>query len=211
MRYKKILFDFDGTLADTMDDNFLAWQRAFERYEVRIERGDYFHLEGLKLLKVAEVIGKKYSLPSEHYPRIVELKNKFYLENNSFRFYEGVNEMIEKLYDGGTQLALVTASPRSKLEKTVPKEFLSKFKCVVSGDDCERGKPYPDPYLKAIRQLGEKPENCIGVENAPLGVESVKSAGVYCIAITTTLDESYFAHADKIVRNHSQLSLELFS
>ena len=71
----------------------------------------------------------------------------------------------------------------------------------MSGDDSVRGKPHPDPYLNAATKLGVLPQECLVIENAPLGIKSAKRAGIYCIAICSTLDKSYLSEADKIVEN----------
>ena len=201
---KAILFDLDGTLADTMQDNFKAWQKAFEDFDITIKEKDYFPLEGMKLIKVAETISEKYNLdcsPEE----IVQLKNKYYLEDHSFSFYPGVPELIDFLREKGKLLAIVTASPREKLEKTVPQDFLSKFRVIISQEDTEKGKPNSDPYLAVIKKLRVSPEECLVVENAPLGIKSAKAAGAYCIAITTTQTKSELKEADLVVSSFRKL------
>jgi beta-phosphoglucomutase len=201
---KVILFDFDGTLADTMEDNFIAWKNAFSDYGINIKREDYFPLEGMKLIEVAKEISRKYEkniIPDS----IVEFKNNYYLENHSFRLYPGVQELIEKMKNKKRLIAIVSASPRKKLEKTVPEEFLRKFDAIVSGDDVNKGKPDPEPYLIAMKKLNATPKDCIVIENAPLGIKSAKSAGIYCVAITTTLEEKYLVEADRIVKNFYEL------
>lgn len=201
---KAILFDFDGTLADTMEDNFLAWKYAFSKYGISINREDYFPLEGLLLIEVARTISKKYNLVIDNFNDLVELKNKFYLSNNKFRFYPGVDLLIKKLKEK-YKLALVSASPREKILKTVSKDFLDNFSTIISGDDVVNGKPNPEPYLTALKKLEINNENAIVVENAPLGIQSAKSAGIYCIGVCSTLEKEHLIQADKIIQNIGDL------
>ena len=207
--FEAILFDLDGTLADTMEDNFLAWKKSFEQYNTNITREDYFPLEGLNLLEISNIICKKYSLSSDNSSRIVKLKNKYYLENHDFRFYPGAEELVNVLKKDKL-LALVSTSPREKLEKTVPKNFLKNFNVIISGDDVQHGKPAPEPYLKAIDALFLKPEQCIVIENAPFGIQSAKAAGIYCIALATTLSKKELKLADEIVCDIKNLKEILF-
>jgi beta-phosphoglucomutase len=203
---KAILFDFDGTLADTMEDNFIAWKNAFLNFGVCIERDDYFPLEGMNLIEIAKRISKRYKAnitPTS----VVESKNKYYLKNHSFKLYPGVQELIEQVKKDGKLIAIVSASPREKLEKTAPKEFLRKFDAVISGDDTKNGKPNPEPYLTAMKMLNLSPEECIVLENAPLGIKAAKAAGAYCIAITTTLKREFLQEADKIINNLKEMIL----
>jgi beta-phosphoglucomutase len=61
------------------------------------------------------------------------------------------------------------------------------------------GKPHPEPYLKAAKALGVKPSECAVIENAPYGVASAKKAGMFCIAITSSLPKEYLKRADVVV------------
>jgi beta-phosphoglucomutase len=201
---KGILFDFDGVLGDTMQDNFLAWKNSMSNFEININPEDYFPLEGMRVIDVAKTLAKKYGKEID-YEEAVKLKNKYYLENHSFRFYIGVEKLIDSLRAAGKRLAIVSASPKEKLEKTVPKEFLDKFEVVISGDDCKIGKPHPEPYLNAMNKLGLSIGDCVVIENAPLGIQSAKSAGIYCIALTTTVNREHLNEADKILQNHEEL------
>ena len=202
---KAIFFDFDGVLADTMEDNFTAWKEAFKSKDVEIKRNDYFPLEGLQLKKMASTIGKKYGVCKENYESIIQIKNRYYLENHSFSFYPGVVELINKLSKNNLRLAIVTASNKERLEKTIPSDFLNKFEAIVSGDDTLQGKPHPDPYLTAMKKLNLSANQCIVVENAPLGIISAKTAGIYCIAICSTLSIEYLQEADEIIERFGEL------
>ena len=113
--------------------------------------------------------------------------------------------VVESLKKNGKSLAVVSASSKEKLEKTVPKDFLEKFDAVVCSEDYFNGKPDPEPYLTAMKNLNVSPEECIVVENAPLGIKSAKKAGAYCIALTTTLDKEYLKEANVILNNHEEL------
>lgn len=159
--------------------------------------------------KIAETISKKYGFNIDP-KKLLKIKNKHYLENHSFSFYPKVSKLIDFLRKKGKKLAIVSASPREKLEKTVPKEFLKKFNIVISGDDTSEGKPNPEPYLVAMTKLNVSPEESVVIENAPLGVKSAKAAGAYCIALTTTLGKEYLKEADEIVKNIKELNKKLF-
>src|SRR3989344_2571810 len=204
INYKAILFDFDGVLAETMEELFLAWKNAFFKFNLDIKKEDYFILEGMKVLEIAKAISKKYLVnpnPSE----IVKLKDEYYFQNNRFKFYNGIISLVESLKKNGKSLAVVSASSKEKLEKTVPKDFLEKFDAVVCSEYYFNGKPDPEPYLTAMKNLNVSPEECIVVENAPLGIKSAKKAGAYCIALTTTLDKEYLKEANVILNNHEEL------
>ncbi len=207
MNPEAVLFDFDGVIADTISDLCKTWQKSFKDFNIDIKLEDYPPLEGMKMIEIARAIGKKYGkeLDDEHCLQIKKLKDKYYLEDFKFKFFPEIHEIIDFLIKNKKKLAIVSASPKEKLEKTVPKEFLEKFDVIIAAEDTEKGKPYPDPYLEATKKLGLRPEQCLVIENAPLGIQSAKSAGIFCIVLETTLDKEFLKSADIIFRNHSEL------
>ncbi len=200
-----IFFDFDGTLADTMEDNYKSWDITFKDLGIKIKREDYFPLEGMSLREIVKLIIKKYNGKDLEIDKIIRKKEEIFRNINKFSLYEGSIELIDKLKDNQVFLALVSAALRDRIFKTTPLEFLSKFNIVITSDNFERFKPYPDPYLKALNASGLEAGSCIVVENSPFGIKAAKSAELYCIAIASTLDKSYLKEADEVVSNLSEL------
>ncbi len=203
--FKAVLFDFDGVLAETMEDLFISWREAFLKFGIEIKKEDYFPLEGTKVIDVARIISKKYNISPDP-SSIVRIKEESYKNNHKFNFYPGVLDLIELLKNKNIKIAIVSASTRYQFENTVPKYFLDKFNCVITGNDYVHGKPSPEPYLKAIDKLGLKSEDCIVVENAPFGIKSAKNAGCFCIAIASTLTKDFLKEADLIVDKFEDLN-----
>ena len=69
---------------------------------------------------------------------------------------------------------------------------------TVCGCDVQNGKPHPEPYLKALTKLNVSPKEAVVFENAPFGIRSAKAAGLFCIALETSLPASYLKGADAI-------------
>ena len=189
----------------TMEDNFKAWRAAFAAYHVPIQPEDYYPIEGLKVPDVARHLIKKYHPTSADVQDLIQKKEEHYLKNHRFRFYPGVEKLVQNLCSRAIPLALVTAGFRSRLERTVPAAFLEKFRVFVTGDEAIEGKPSPAPYLKAAERLGVSPADCLVVENAPLGIQSAKAAGTYCIGLCTTVANGHLKGADEIVESFEDL------
>ena len=204
MKYKAVIFDFDGVIGKTMEDNYRAWAKAFNRHGVSIEREDYFLLEGMSGVAVAEHILSSNDMDSSLATAIAALKEQYYLEENSFEFYPAVLELIEALRDR-FKLGLVSGAGSMRLENTVSDEFLIKFETVVTGDSVKNSKPHPEPYLLAARRLEVEPPSCVAVENAPLGIESAKKAEMVCVAVCSTLPRKHLGQADFIVEDIDSL------
>lgn len=204
--YQAVLFDFDGVLARTMEDTYNAWRSVMGSYGVQIQPEDYYPLEGMKVhqipAKLFGAYGREVPVDSA---QIVRQKEEHYLKNHHFELYPGVIEILEQLRRKKISTAVVTAALAERLKGSCPAGFLDRFDAIVSGGDLKEGKPSPAPYLCGAAKLDKNPAECIVVENAPLGIESAKKAGSYCIALSTTLDRKYLKDADEILNSFAEL------
>lgn len=204
-KYQAVLFDFDGVLAQTMEDNYKAWVASLNRYGIPLTGEEYFPFEGMKLEKLAEKYCKKAGLEKSFIKEVVKTKEENYMKNHTFKFYPGVGRIINTLVANNVLLAIVTGGLYNRLNSTLPSNFLKKFNTVITGEQTKRGKPYPDPYLKAAQILSVDIKNCIVVENAPLGIRSAKQAGAYCIAVSSTMKKEFLLEADEVIPKISDL------
>ncbi len=188
-----------------MEDNYHAWDRAFAKYNINIDKNEYFLLEGLNTKKVAEHFLKNSKKSPEIINDIVNLKEEYYIENNSFSLYEGAEALIGRLKKEGYLLGLVTAANYIRLSNTVNSEVIGSFNVIITGDKVNNCKPHPEPYLNAANALSVKPSDCVVVENAPFGIESAKAAGMYCVAVASTLEKKYLFKANRIINKLSEL------
>ncbi len=195
---KAILFDFDGVLAKTMEDNFEAWKAALKDYGVDIQPEDYYPMEGLNVREIPAHLFGRYGREVPDVSEVVRKKEAYYLKNHHFELYPGVLELLEALWDKKVRTAVVTAGLRDRLAGSCPLGFLERFDAIVTSNELTEGKPSPVPYLYAAAKLKLSPGECIVVENAPLGVRSAKQAGIYCIALCTTMEKQYLSGADEI-------------
>jgi beta-phosphoglucomutase len=102
-------------------------------------------------------------------------------------------------------VGLVTGSYYNEAQKILPKKVFDLFDTVVAGDCVTRGKPDPEPYLSAAKNLKVDPKECLVIENAPYGIKAAKSAGMMCYAVATSLSKEYLCQADKIFETHEGL------
>ena len=195
-----ILFDFDGVLGRTMEDNYTAWAHALENTcGVALGQQEYFLLEGLSVHKVAVTLLEKHGRDPQLAQQMAQAKEDHYRRHNRFAFYPHARELIQQLVSKGLPLGLVTGANEGRLAQSVDSTFLDLFKTIVTGDKVDRPKPDPQPYLRAAQELDVPPMNCLVVENAPLGIRAAKQANMFCLAVTTTLSAQYLTEADAIV------------
>ena len=89
MKYKAVLFDFDGTLADTMRDHYGAWEKASLDYGIKLNPEDYYPLEGTNVFEIAKKLFKMNQINSDE-KELVKKKEKYFLEKNAFSLYKGI-------------------------------------------------------------------------------------------------------------------------
>jgi beta-phosphoglucomutase len=210
-RYRVALFDMDGVITDTMPIHLKAWQEAFRPYGVDVGKMDVYIREGMQSKVMASEIAREKGreLSDKDMKNIVEEKGRIFDREASVhaRAYDGAAEVLKMLRNNGLKTALVTGSRSESAREVLQTAGVERlFDIMVTGDDTERGKPDPEPYLKAIGKAGVDRLNCIVVENAPLGIKSAKAAGVdYVIAVTTSLGKDYLKEADDIMDSVAKL------
>ncbi len=203
--FKAIIFDVDGVLVDSMQFHADAWIESFRDVGITIKREDIYEIEGSNGWGIVRSIFKKAGrIPEPHHLEEIPLKKRTILDFERIKPFDGIVDVLQELKKHFT-LALVSGSDRKIVEKMIEHFFPDIFEVTVAGIDVENGKPAPDPYLKAVEMLGLKKEACIVIENAPLGVEAAKAAGLYCVAVPSTLGAEKLQHADLVLDDHPAL------
>ena len=202
---KAIIFDFDGVIADTMRDNCTAWQQAFLPFGFQLKSSEYYPLEGMGRYQIAQYFIEKYKLPAQIKNEVVEAKELYYEQNNQFKLYAEIPSILQLLSDKKIPYAIVTGASRKRIDANLDKTIFKNLSVLITADDVQHTKPHPEPYLKAVNQLGQRPEDCLVIENAILGIQSAKAAGCKCFGIETTLDNTALSIADEVVKNHKEL------
>lgn len=202
---KAIIFDVDGVLVDSMRFQADAWVKAFQDDGITITRKDIYELEGAndkRLIKsIFERAGKEPE--PEHFEWLPERKREA-LDMDSIKPFEGIIECLDELKKH-FKLAMVSGSNRITVGTIVERFFSGYFEVVINGSDLERSKPDPDPYLKALELLGLTKNECLVIENAPLGITAAKRAGLYCVAVASMLEPEMVQHADLVLEDHADL------
>jgi HAD superfamily hydrolase (TIGR01509 family) len=204
---KSLIFDMDGVLLDSMQSHADAWIQVSREWGVHVSRDDIYEIEGANHVLGLQWLFEKagMDLAPEHYGPILARKVEIFSSISQVRPFEGIHGCLEKLgkfFD----LAVVTGSERVTVMRLLDEFFPGTFDVVVCGDDVLRGKPFPDPYLKAVEMLSVLKEECIVIENAPMGVEAAKSAGLFCVGVPTYVAADKLSKADIVLDNHSSLS-----
>jgi len=188
-----------------MQQHLTAWQYAFRKEGVHLDDIEFYLLEGRGVKALIEDLCVKYDLPTELVPKLFKTKIEYYDKHLKVEFYEGLFDLLNYLKSKPVKLALVTGGHGERVYPFIDKYLNDYFSAIVTSDDVEHTKPFPEPYLKGMSLLGLEKEECLVIENAPLGIKSAKSAGLEVIAIETTLGKEYLTEADQIVQSFSEI------
>lgn len=214
MAQQAFVFDMDGTIVDNMAFHTDSWLAFFERRGLLLDADEFFRAtagrQGGEIMRA--YLGEQLS--DEEVGLLNHEKESVYRELYAphRKTVAGFDALIERARLEGVKLAVATAAPPANIEFTLDGLDLRKhFDAVVGAADVARGKPHPDVFLKAAERCGVQPEHCIVFEDAPLGVEAARRAGMRCVVLTTTLPRDAFTDFDNviaIVRDFSELKTE---
>jgi HAD superfamily hydrolase (TIGR01509 family) len=177
------LFDCDGTIADTMPLHFEAWKIALAEHGGQFPEDLFYAWAGIPLDKTIEMLNEKYGLKM---PVVEILRRKEELYFGQLPKILPVQSVLHHIHDqhGKLPFAVVSGSPRDSVLKTLTTlKLLDYFPVIVGAEDYSRGKPHPDPFLLAAKLLGVRPERCLVFEDADLGVESARAAGMQWVKV----------------------------
>jgi HAD superfamily hydrolase (TIGR01509 family) len=189
-KLKGIFFDMDGVLFNSMPFHVKAWSQVFADHDFPIPEEEMYLNEGSTALFTVRKMYKKYRGEdiSESVAEAFKVRKHKLME--SYPESEVMPSMVELLNEitlSGIDCWVVTGSAQNILLDRLEKEFpgsLNREK-MVTAFDVKIGKPNPEPYLKALEKSGFDASQVIVIENAPMGVESAKAAGLFVIAINT--------------------------
>jgi beta-phosphoglucomutase len=204
---KAILFDMDGVIVDSLHYHYLAWDKMFrERGGVVSEHTVLLH-EGRNSKEILPILMKECNvdIPENEWEEFIERKREYYRSIVEIKYFPKVFEVIAELKKRGLKTALVTASARKNMEKAIPEDKRNLFNVILTAENFHKAKPNPDPYLEAQKKLGVEVNECVVIENAPLGIDAAKNANMICIAIETTLGREFLQRADFIINSIEEL------
>ncbi|MFE7855627.1 HAD-IA family hydrolase [Streptomyces sp. NPDC057403] len=195
-----LLFDNDGTLVSSLDSVNRCWTLWAREYGITAEEFGRVELHGRTAVEIAGDL-----LPAEVVPEAVariELLEVQDVPNGGVRLLPGTAGFLASL--PADRWAVVTSATRRLAEARLDAVGILP-KTLIAADDVTRGKPDPEPYLLAARQLGVDPADCVVFEDAPAGLAAGRAAGMTTVALATT-HRAHELDADLVVEDLSALS-----
>ncbi|QGZ40617.1 beta-phosphoglucomutase [Pseudoduganella flava] len=211
-RFAAVIFDLDGVITDTARYHYLAWKRLAESQGVHFDEAFNEHLKGIDRMGSLELIlasaTRRYS-DAEKLALATE-KNEHYKEliatMTPSDLLPGAVAALDDCRAAGLKIGLASVS-RNAFTVLDRLGITGKFDYVVDAGTIAKGKPDPEIFLKAARELRVTPDACFGVEDAVAGVSSIKAAGMYAVGVG---DPQVLAAADIVIPDLTQFRLEQY-
>jgi HAD superfamily hydrolase (TIGR01509 family) len=232
MTLKALIFDVDGTLAETEELHRQAFNETFNSFNANRDwpdtvRGWNWDRDVYaRLLKttggkerIAAYIRNDLKIdPAPYLDRIAQLhKSKTarfvrLLESRRLELRPGIEKIISEAKAAGLKLAIATTTSRANVEALscacFNMEASGVFDAIVAGDEVAAKKPAPDVYQLALERLGHAPDECIAFEDSWNGVSSARAAGLFCIVAPSTYTrEEDLSGADLLLQDFDCFSL----
>jgi len=211
---RAIALDLDGVLIDGMRFHIAAWRSALADISLNFDDNSIYELEGSSTQTIIDRLNELYgwSLPSSERQRLVAVKRERYAEMFTVLPINGASDCVNRALSYGYRVAVVTGAPRRSAYQALDELGLREsVTTIVGAEDCVESKPSPAPYRRAQTELGVRARCCLVVENAPLGLEAAKFAGMPCLGLPTYLPAKSLNRADRVVRTLAELSAWLAS
>ena len=210
MGKKAVIFDMDGVIFDTEKVYLDIWIEVFEKYGYKMTKELYVNVMGTGRKNVIKTFLENFGddLPIEKMYEEKDNQLFYIIENQGIPLKEGVKELFSMLKEKDYKIALATSAKKERVEKQIKDKWLKEsFDAIVCGDDVEKGKPSPDIFLKAAKEIDVEPENCFVVEDSPAGIKAAFSGGMKGIHVEDlkAADEDILKYCEKNFKNLQEI------
>ena len=178
-----LLFDCDGTLADTMPAHYRAWLHVAEVEGFRFDEDRFYALGGRPTRDIVVTLAAEAGITID-VERAARVKEHRFLEQlDGIESIDPVVDVVRRCR-GRVPMAVVTGGYRSVCTQILERVGIADcFDTLVASEDTTRHKPDPEPFLEAARRLGVRPERCVVWEDGDLGIEAARRAGMEWIDV----------------------------
>ena len=202
------IFDLDGVIVNTVPLHFKAWQRMFKEYGKDFTFEDYKKkVDGIPRNDGARAILNDIS--EDELKKASDKKQGYfleYLESEKIPVYDSTVHLIKSIKDDSLKVGVISSSKNCLpiLKKT---GLVDLFDEIITGNDITKGKPDPQVFFMAAEKMEVEPAQCVVFEDAVLGVQAAKSAGMKCVGIDRYGKPERLNKADLVISDLGEVDL----
>ena len=204
------IFDMDGVLADTGPIHFESWVKMAKEIGHEFTKELFEETFGQQSIPITRnLVGEDIDIKLVR--KWANLKEKYYREmiKDNIEPLPGVINLLKNLKKNGFKLAVGSSGPPENVKLILNSLKIKPFfNVIITAAQVRHGKPDPEVFLIVAKKLKVKPQNCIVIEDAPVGIKAAKKAGMKSIAITTTHNEKELFEANLIVNDLTNVNLD---
>jgi len=204
-----VIFDMDGVLADTGPIHYESWVKMANEIGKTFKKSFFKATFGQQSVPITrQLVGR--NVDQNLVEKWAQLKEQYYREmlKDKIKPLPGVIELIEDLKSINFKLAVGSSGPPENVELLLTSLKIEHFfDTIITAAEVQNGKPSPEVFIIAAQKINVKPQNCLVIEDAPVGIEAAKRANMKCIALTTTHEIVDLRIADMIVQDLTYVSV----
>ncbi|MDL2230430.1 HAD family phosphatase [Alistipes sp. OttesenSCG-928-L06] len=209
-----VIFDMDGVLVDNRDIHIEAFQILFEKLGLHATYEQILMTFGMVNIEIFDTLFGEGRFSREEVERIAAEKEVIYRDIFAKKIEPapGLIDLLKDLKAKGAKIAVGSSGPLVNVEFVLERCGIgSYFDAIANGDMISKGKPDPEVFLLAAQLLGKTPEECIVFEDALVGIEAGKRAGMTVIAMETTFPAERLEGSgyDKLIKTFHEVDASI--
>ncbi len=179
-----LIFDCDGTLADTMPIHYRAWRTMLARHGINFSEERFYQLGGIPTKRIIGILSQETGVSVTDVDAMTQEKEGLFLQSiHDVRPVPKVYQIAEA-YRGRLPMAVASGGYREVVGLTLDAIGVREwFDAIVCAEDTERHKPEPDVFLEAARRIGVAPGECVVFEDTDIGLDAARRAGSIAVDI----------------------------
>ncbi|HNQ87655.1 MAG TPA: beta-phosphoglucomutase family hydrolase [Verrucomicrobiota bacterium] len=192
-----LIFDFDGTLADTMPLHWEAWQRIAARHGFAFTERQFYALGGVPSRDIIRTLSAEQNIPLDPLAIAREKEDEYLVLLDRVQPIEPMVALARAQW-GQRRMAVASGGSRRVISRVLGHLGLAPlFDALVTNEDVTRQKPAPDIFLEAARRIGVAPAGCRAYEDTDLGLQAIRAAGMEAVDVRLWLESG---PRDSVVR-----------
>lgn len=208
MKISAVIFDLNGTVLEDEDEYGKAFNKVLKSLGLDLKT-DIPHEKGIGVKENWLKFIEKYKIQTDRTPEMLvrETQENYLNEIDTVSVREDFADFVEKLRDGGIQIALATSNTWEQTDKILDIVGLQEvFDIVTTGDEVVFNKPDPDIFTVTADKLGADREECLVIEDSPAGIGAARRAGMKVVGIASEGNFEELSKADLIVEGFSEIT-----